>query len=477
LSTETRRAIFVFALLALLYLYGLAKCGMLGPDEPRYAAIGREMAHSGDWVTPRLWGEPWFEKPPLLYWMTAAATKAGLDPDRAPRLPVALTAVVFLVFFFWFVNREFGAGEALYSTSILATSAGWLAYSIVAVTDVPMSATFFASLLLALLLTREQRHATPIAALCGALLGLSVLAKGLVPLVLFAPVAVLLRHRWRHLAIIAAACIVFAGPWYALVTLRNGRAFIDEFIWKHHFQRFGSDALKHVRPFWFYIPVLLAGLLPWTPLLALARPRLLDDHRLKFLAFWTAFALLFFSASRNKLPGYVLPLLPAIALLMGIGLARARRSRIPLALAALLIGIIPLGVSVLPQALNVGLSRSSLPAVQWMWLAAGVVVCGVAMFLETQSRRSDAVLFVAFALGIVLFRSRMDVMPMLDRTVSVRPFFRQHGAWLEGVCLHEVSRDAAYGLQYYAGRAFPVCEDSGKSPKIMQVGDRLILLD
>lgn len=449
---------------------------MLGPDEPRYAAIGREMASSGDWVTPRLWGSAWFEKPPLLYWMTATATRAGFNADVAPRFPVALLGFGFLIFFFWFVQREFGPTEALYSTSILGTSAGWLAYSVVAVTDIPLCATFCAALLLTLLLLGEQRHAVAIAAACGALLGLAVLAKGLVPLVLFAPMAIALRSRWRLLLVIGAACLIVAGPWYTLVTMRNGRAFIDEFIWKHHFQRFNSDALQHVRPFWFYIPVLLGAVFPWAPLLLLARPKIMLDRRLKLLAIWTAYALVFFSASRNKLPGYVLPLLPAIALLMGIGLAWARRTRIPLALAGLLIGAVPIGASILPQALNVGLSRSTFPEVQWVWLGAGVAVACAALYFEFQTRRSDALLIVAFSLGIVLFKAKTNVMPMLDRHVSARPFYRQHGAWIDEACLQDVNRDAVYGLQYYAGRALPLCEDPKHTPKVVGVGHRLLLV-
>src|SRR5215831_10975389 len=123
---------------------------MLGPDEPRYAWIGRAMAHTGDWITPRLWGQPWFEKPALLYWMTGAAFRLGVNEDLAPRLPIALTSVAFLVFFYWILQREFGGTAAAYSTAILATSAAWLAYSHIGVTDLPLAATFSAAMLLSL---------------------------------------------------------------------------------------------------------------------------------------------------------------------------------------------------------------------------------------------------------------------------------------------------------------------------------------
>src|ERR1700748_3390543 len=113
---------------------------MIGPDAPRYAFIGGAMARSGDWITPRLWGQPWFEKPALLYWMTAAAFRLGLGTDLAPRLPVALLSLAFLACFWGRMRIEWGTRVALLAAAMLATSAGWLAYSHVAVTDLPLAA-------------------------------------------------------------------------------------------------------------------------------------------------------------------------------------------------------------------------------------------------------------------------------------------------------------------------------------------------
>lgn len=134
-------------ILYLLFFFALGHVGLLGPDEPRYAAIGREMARSGDWITPRLWGEPWFEKPALLYWLTGLAFRAGLNPDLAPRLPVAIIGVAFLVFYYVILRREFGERAAWLATAILGTSAAWLGFSAIAVTDLPMSAAFSAAML------------------------------------------------------------------------------------------------------------------------------------------------------------------------------------------------------------------------------------------------------------------------------------------------------------------------------------------
>ena len=134
----------------LLYLLHLGGVGFLGPDEPRYASVGREMARSGDWITPRLDGQPWFEKPPLTYWLTATGHLAHLPDEWAARLPEALISVAFLVFFYVTLAREFSPRLALTATAILATSAGWLAYSFAALTDLPMSAALGAAMLIAL---------------------------------------------------------------------------------------------------------------------------------------------------------------------------------------------------------------------------------------------------------------------------------------------------------------------------------------
>src|SRR5207248_40479 len=145
-----------------LYLYKLDAVGVLGPDEPRYASIGRNMAHTGDFVTPVLWGAPWFEKPPLLYWMTALGTLAGLDPELSARLPVALLSLAFLVACFFLLWREFGAEAAALSAALLATSAGWITYSQLCLTDLPLAVFFSLAVLLALPLLREQPRTTHI---------------------------------------------------------------------------------------------------------------------------------------------------------------------------------------------------------------------------------------------------------------------------------------------------------------------------
>jgi 4-amino-4-deoxy-L-arabinose transferase len=432
-----------------LYFFGLTRVGMLGPDEPRYAAIGRDMAQSGDWITPRLWGHPWFEKPALLYWMTAAAFQSGLGMDLAPRLPVAILSAAFLIYFFVMMRREFGERAAVVASIVLATSAGWLAYSHVALPDLPMSVAFAA----AMLLVMSGRGAI----LAGALLGLAVLAKGLAPLALFLPAVWFWRKHPRDLCILFLFTVAIAAPWYVLVTQRNGSAFIDEFFWKHHFGRYVTGALAHGQPFWFYVPVLVGGFFPWSPLLLLLFSRkLYQDDRARFLLVWFAWGFVFFSVSRNKLPGYLLPLLPAIAALIGAAIVEAPSKRakltILIATCALLLGLVPTIEGLLPQALLSGISRASIHfSPGWLLPAIGVALACVA--IEWHGRRIAAVTAIAVLTTLWVCRMLAIEYPVLDRSVSARGAFA-----LDSVtCVSDSNRSLEYGLDYYAGRKLPDC--------------------
>ncbi len=448
------RVVAAAVLAYILYFHGMTTTGLLGPDEPRYASVGREMARSGDWVTPRLWGEPWFEKPALLYWMTAAGFRAGLGNETAPRLPVALVSVAFLAFYWFALRRRYGAHAAWFATAILGTSAAWLAYSYVAVTDVPLSAAFTAAMLLSLdWVETGHRRKLPAAA---ALLGAAVLAKGLVPLVLAAPLAWMGRRRladWLRPQT-AGAFLLVAAPWYLLCWLRNGEPFLRTFFWEHQFGRFASGALQHVQPFWFYGPVLIGLLLPWSPLLVLLfRRTLYRDRTRLFLLLWAAFGFVFFSASTNKLPGYLLPLLPALAALMGIALAESKRAGAALAASAVMLAAFPVAAQVLPQALAGGLSRSAPPAFSWLWLAP--LVPAVAVWRIERTARAVAAVTLCAAAGVLYLK--VAAFPAVERAVSARPVWAAVEAKRDQVCTGRMHRAWLYGLNYYAVTPLPDC--------------------
>jgi len=428
------------------YLLSLGGAGFVGPDEPRYASVGREMARSGDWITPRLDGQPWFEKPPLLYWMNAAGQKLGFSDEWAARLPVALASLLFLLYFFGWVEREFSRRTAFAATAILATSAGWAAFSFGAVTDLPMTAALCAALLITLFDTRPRQGY-----LAGALLGLAILAKAFVPVVLLAP-ALLIARRKRLRTVVA--CVIVAAPWHLLCLARNGHAFWNEYFWKHQVGRFFENSLQHVQPFWYYVPVILAGLFPWTPLAALlARSKTYEDARVRFLAAWMLYGLLFFSISRNKLPGYVLPLLPALAIVLAVALEKTRGAEWWLAACGLLLIAVPAIARALPEALLCGVRRSHIVFAPGVPFAAIAIV---AWWLAWRERQTLAVFAVALAAmaGVVYIKVR--TFPELDQRVSVRGFWRANPA--PDACTDWIRRDWVYGLNYYADRVLPSCE-------------------
>jgi 4-amino-4-deoxy-L-arabinose transferase-like glycosyltransferase len=454
----------------LLFFHDLSGTGLLGPDEPRYAAIGREMARSGDWITPRLWGDPWFEKPPLLYWMEAIGFRAGLGEESAPRLPSALISVGFLVFFRLLLRREFGAPAALFSTVILATSAGWIAFSRIGVTDLPMAAAFSAAMLLCLpWVDGGDRRRLPAAA---ALLGLAVLAKGLVPLVLALPLILAARKHWRDLLRPGPLLAFFAvaAPWYIAVTLRYGNRFAGEFFLRHHFERFAGDALKHVQPFWFYVPVFVALLFPWSPLAALLfRRKLYEDPRTRFLLWWVAFGFLFFSAAANKLPGYLLPLLPAAAAAIGTRLARLQRPWLLVSSAGLLL-VMPVVATILPEALSRGITHTDGALPGWPAFLPIAALAAAVWVLIRRRRAEWALLTVAAATVASAVWLQQATFPALDRTVSARSAWREIATRRDEACVGDVNRKWRYNLNYYSEVPLPDCRAVPRPIRIEQPG-------
>jgi 4-amino-4-deoxy-L-arabinose transferase-like glycosyltransferase len=462
--------------LLVVYLSSLGRVGFLGPDEPRYASIGREMVRSGDWVTPRLDGSPWFEKPPLLYWLTAAGHKLYLSDEWAARLPLALVSLAFLWFFHRTLAREFSARVALEATGILATSAGWVAYSFASVTDLPMSAALGAAMLIGVFgpsaIPGRARQTTVLGVWAGVFLGLAVLAKGFVPLVLIAPVLLVAR---RMRVAMLASCAVIAAPWYILCELRNGPEFWNEFFWKHHVDRFLHPTLDHPQPFWYYLPILLAGLFPWTPLAGLLfRPKTYKDERGRFLVLWLVFGLVFFSAAQNKLPGYILPLLPAVAIVLAAALDKTPAAGWWIGACVLLLIAAPAIASYLPDALLSGVTSAHLStgrvfadlAHGWPFALAAAWIFWMAWVSKNEPGKRDQAMLAAALAGLAAIGYfKFAVLPVLDQRYSVRGFWNANASQIESACIKDVRRDWVYGLNYYAGRPLPEC--AGAQPQVV----------
>jgi 4-amino-4-deoxy-L-arabinose transferase-like glycosyltransferase len=464
------RWLLIAAAIYLIYFFGLTEAGLIGPDEPRYSSIAREMARSGDWVTPVLWGQPWFEKPPLLYWMTAAASRLGLGEDLGPRLPVALMSVAFLLLYYRLLRAEFGNRPAAFATGILGTSALWVAFSQVSVTDLPMSAAYATGMLMGLrwLSTGDRRWVAGAAVL----FGLAVTAKGLVPLALILPLLWMGRRRlgdWiRPFPLLGFVAV--ALPWYFLCGMENGRPFVDEFFVRHHFTRFTSGVLLHPRPFWFYIPVLVFGVHPWTALLpSLFRRGLYSDTKRRFLLLWVGFGFVFFSASTGKLPGYILPLLPAIAALAGIALDEMKDARWLLSFCCLALAITPVVAQSLPGALATGLSRTPVSGWSWGFAALSALGAGAVWWAEREGKRNGAagLLLICITLSVVALKTQ--ALPEVDRLASARILWRTVSANPGQVCVENIHRNWRYSLNYYSVTPLPECSQTPRPAKIRQV--------
>ncbi|HLZ13096.1 MAG TPA: glycosyltransferase family 39 protein [Candidatus Acidoferrum sp.] len=341
-------AALIVVTLAVCYFSNLGAIGFVGPDEPRYAWIARDMAETGDWVTPRLYGKPWFEKPVLYYWMAAASFKLFGVSEAAARLPSALCALFATLALAWLAWRVYGEETARWLLVLLPTSAGMIGFSHAAATDMPFSGMLTIAMVCAevvLGLTRGENTPilprTPWLALLlfGFFLGLAVLAKGPAAIILSGGavfVWALIAKKWRgafrllHPVAIATFCAT-ALPWYILCARRNPD-FFRVFIIEHNFKRYLTPEFQHIQPFWYYVPVVLIAFLPWSAALlwaAFAQGRTflalrkISEVSLFFFC-WAAFCLVFFSASRSKLPGYVLPAFPAVAALLSVTLSNAR---------------------------------------------------------------------------------------------------------------------------------------------------------
>ena len=384
------------------------------PDEGRYAEIAREMAITGDWITPRVNGIKYFEKPPLQYWATASAFKIFGEHHWTSRLWAAVTGLLGVVAVFLAGQRLFGSATGLYAALVLASSALYVGIGHMNTLD--MGLTFFMAATALAFLLAHGAGTSPAASrrwmlVAWASAALAVLSKGLIGIVLPAAVVavyVTLQRDWGLLARLqwirgTLLFLAIAAPWFVLVQRVNPE-FATFFFIHEHFDRFATASHLRARPWWFFIYVLAAGSLPWLTLLpqALVRGWRLSGPRqefqpARFLLVWTVVIFLFFSASHSKLPSYILPIFPALALLLGLTLAETAPRRLAWhAVPVLLAGLAVIAIS--PRV--VAMASATTPAylyeryVPWI-AAAGAALAiggGYALFCFRSGKRGAALL-------------------------------------------------------------------------------------
>ena len=409
--------------LAVVWFSNLEYRKLIDPDEGRYAEIPREMVASGNWVTPRLDGFKYFEKPPLQYWATAAAYEAFGVHHWTARLWPALTGALGIALVFFAGRTLFGVTAGYCAALVLA---GSVAYPVTAhVNALDSGLTFFMALALCALMLALRDGATPRGnrawmLVAWAAMALAVLSKGLIGIVLpgaILAIYIVLQGDWgilRRLQLMLGT-LTFAAiavPWFWLVQRANPE-FFDFFFIHEHFERYLTAVHSRVKPWWFFLVILAVGILPWIVTLCDAplrawrsesgragfRPR-------RFLLIWAAFILVFFSLSHSKLPSYTLPMFPALALLLGERLDQLvprdlRWHLLPLPiLGAVLLGVAAFLPQLADARMPVEMYRDYMP---WLYAAGAIGVAGgiYALFENHRGRIVAAVTAAGFC-GLVI---------------------------------------------------------------------------
>ena len=472
---RARRSTDMIALVAFcgfLFFAGLQVIGLLGADEPRYAQIAREMLARHDWVTPVLFGRPWLEKPPLLYWGAMAAYKlTGGVTGWAARLPSAVLCTL-MVFFIYTWARSFRRGMQLDAALITAASVLVIGFGRGASTDMPLAATFTIAMLSWYGWYESQDRAWLLAFY--AFVGLGTLAKGPVAVFLAGLIVVAfagLRRDWRLVLRTLwlpgiALYLVIVLPWFIAVQRANPE-FFRVFILEHNLARYTTDAFRHKQPFWYYLPVALIGLIPWTVFVITALVDAIRDWRFSveepqgkedlrtYLALWFLLPIIFFSLSRSKLPGYILPAIPAATILLAdFVLRREQEGDKPslwLAIThAVLCAALPVAALTVPfKLLHLAVSEPAIIAA----VALGIITV-LALLASQLSQGYRMLRFTTLIPLLITFALVLrGTAPIIDVLQSARPVQLALGETAIGeipsVAVYDVPRSVEYGLEFY----------------------------
>jgi 4-amino-4-deoxy-L-arabinose transferase-like glycosyltransferase len=473
ISRESTDWLLLAGFCGFLFFFGLAYFGLIGADEPRYAQVAREMLARHDWITPTLGGKPWLEKPPLYYWQAILAYSIFGVSDWAARLPSAIDATLMVVVTYLFLKR-FRPGFQLDGALMTASAAGIVGFARAASTDMPLAAMF--TIVMLAWYAWYESGSRGYLAIFYCFLALGTLAKGpLAPLlaaiviVIFAVVKSDYSLLWRTLWIpgVLLFCAV-ALPWYVAVQMKNPE-FFRIFILQHNLARFGTNLYRHKEPFWYYIPVVLLGLVPWTVFVAASlvetirvwwaerREMLASDDALNaFLVIWILVPALFFSLSQSKLPGYIVPALPAGTLLLSEYVRRrtadSDRPSFYLIVLHSIVAVSPIVPALMVQYIvlqhRIPWGRAAAISFGFAATLAIGIACTLRSRLALGTLRFVTLVPVVLAIAAILRLGSAA----LDSTLSVRPLANEI-SHLENkplpLAVAGVSREIEFGLAFY----------------------------
>lgn len=474
-----RRDIVILTLLfGVLFAWRLGSAPLMNPDEGRYAEVPREMVASGDWVTPRLDGVPYFEKPPLMYWAVASCEKLlGLD-EWSARITPAFMAMCGLLLTYGAGRRLFGRNAGFWAAVVQGTSVLYLALAHLLNIDMGVSVLMSATLLCFILAMCEERGKRRMLLFLGmyASAALATLSKGLIGFllpgaVMFLWLLLLREWRWLRPFYLFGGLVLFlaiAVPWHVLIARANPGWAHFYFI-HEHFERFTDKGHGRYQPDWYFIPILILGLFPWTGFVWSSFRNGLRggwsyrdvNARAWFLAIWAGFIFVFFSLSKSKLPNYILPVFPPIALSIGLWFSEILKSPDPFArmrpglrIFAFLCGLIAAALCV--AVLKPGMIREPAQAAElkpYAFVVAVILCIGGWRALVPRGGPGSArgaitamTATLVFMVGIILVAMPLiDVRSTKDVAVIARPLIRPAD---KVFCYHGFFHD----FTYYTGR-------------------------
>jgi 4-amino-4-deoxy-L-arabinose transferase-like glycosyltransferase len=490
LAERTRRSADLLALIAFcgfLFFAGLQAIGLVGADEPRYAQIAREMLQRGDWVTPVLNGQPWLEKPPLYYWATMLAYKAtGGASDWAARLPSAILCSL-MIFFIYVWARHFRRGMQLDAALITAASAILIGFGRSASTDMPLTAMFTVAMLCWYGWYSNQNRGWLLGFYLFA--GLATLAKGPVAVLLAGLIVVIfaaLRRDWRLLlrTLWPAGILLYLVvtlPWFVAVQRANSE-FFRVFFLQHNLERFNSNLYHHHQPFWYYLPVALLALVPWTVFVIAALVDAIRDWRFSveqqpgvedlrtYLTVWFLLPIAFFSLSQSKLPGYILPAIPAGTILLADFIRRRGEAKEkPATWLALSHALLSSFMLVAAYVIPFKMAKQDLAKLNVVVIAALAILCLFSLWLTLHNYGYRVLRLVTLVTVVIAFAYTLkSTSGWINLLQSARPVEAAiHRSVLvpnPAIAVYDVPPSVRYGLGFYANRAIASYEENQIPP-------------
>lgn len=451
------RLLAIICVAAFVMFFRLGSVPLLDPDEPVYAETAREMLQYGDLISPRIYGDFWYDKPPMYYWLVAGAIRLFGDSEFSARFPSALLAVGGVVTVYFAGARLFSDRAGAIAALVLATSFEYFYLGKAAVTDITL--TFF--LTVSLLGFFQGRYY-----LAYASAALAVVTKG--PIGVVFPALILGLHYtltrnwgiWRRLRLISGA-LVFAAialPWYGAMYAYHGLEFVNTFLGFHNVTRFLQPEHPEGKLWYYYFPVLLVGFFPWTAFLIQAGRAAWRERQsaggeaLSFLLVWAGVVFGFFTLSQTKLVSYILPMYPPLALLVGWYIDRtlAARDRRAVYLAAFVLTLLAGALAAALGLAGAKLAPALMPGVVAVCTALAATV---AMVWWSAVRHGGRGTVASLTIGMALFVAALmtALLPAAAPAFSMKEFATAFAARYDGQTPVYVAKFYRPGFMYYAG--------------------------